>query len=139
MFEVDNSRHLVLIKEPSDSIHAVILVRKYAEELGFDSIQQSNIATAVSELATNIIRYAGKGNIHIQSVHSEGKIGIQVVAEDTGPGIEDPERAMAEQYSTGNSLGLGLPGVKRMMDQFEMGSSPGKGTRILISKWRDIS
>ena len=109
--------------------------RKAAMAIGFDEMVCQMIATAVSELATNIVKYAGCGEILIDRINTGGRTGIEVTARDRGPGIEDIQKAMADHYSSGNTLGLGLPGVKRMMDEFELTSQPGKGTTVTIRKW----
>ena len=127
----------VSIDWPTDNIHAVILARDYAKELGFCSISQSMIATPVTELATNIIKYAVKGSICMRKVIQDKRIGLEVLARDSGPGIADIQMALMEDFSTGDSLGLGLPGVKRMMDEFEMDSVWGEGTCITVRKWKN--
>ena len=103
--------------------------------IGFDEIVSQMIATAVSELANNIVKYAGCGEILMNRINIGSRAGIQVIARDRGPGIEDIQKAMADHYSSGNTLGLGLPGVKRMMDEFELTSDPGKKTTVTIRKW----
>ena len=103
--------------------------------IGFDEIVSQMIATAVSELANNIVKYAGCGEILMDRINTGSRTGIQVIARDRGPGIEDIQKAMADHYSSGNTLGLGLPGVKRMMDEFELTSDPGKKTTVTIRKW----
>jgi len=107
----------------------------FAEMLGFTPPQQYMIATAVSELATNIIRYAGKGEITLRKIENNDKIGVEIIAEDKGPGIEDIEKAIEDNFSTSKSLGLGLPGVKRLMDEFMVDSRRNVGTRIVSRKW----
>jgi serine/threonine-protein kinase RsbT len=109
--------------------------RKAATAIGFDENMCQMIATAVSELANNIIKYAGRGEILVNRIIAESRAGMEVIARDRGPGIEDIQKAMADHYSTGDTLGLGLPGVKRMMDEFELASQPGKGTTVTIRKW----
>jgi len=94
------------------------------------------IATAISELARNIVLYAKEGEVVLQIVENNGRRGIKIVAGDNGPGIADLEMAMQLGYSTSGSLGLGLPGVKRLMDEFEIASEIGKGTRVTVVKWR---
>jgi serine/threonine-protein kinase RsbT len=121
---------------PSDSAGAICAARRLADQLGFDDTQQCLIATAVSELATNIIRYAGSGQIMLRAIREAGRDGLEVVAQDHGPGIRDVGQAMQEHFSTGNSLGLGLPGVKRLMDEFFINSKPGMGTLCIARKWR---
>ena len=93
------------------------------------------IATAVSELARNISQYAVSGCIEMRIVEDGGSRGISIVAHDDGPGIPDTAQAMRDGYSTGGGLGLGLPGTKRMMDDFELTSAPGKGTTVAVVKW----
>lgn len=109
-------------------------VRKLASDMGFGAVDQTRIATAVSELARNIYQYAGKGEVTISSLEGDRR-GIQIVCEDSGPGIADIELAMTDGYSTVKSLGLGLPGARRLMDEFQIESEPGKGTRVTITKW----
>jgi serine/threonine-protein kinase RsbT len=109
--------------------------RKAAMAIGFDEIVCQMIATAVSELANNIVKYAGCGEILMDRIKTGSRTGIEVVARDKGPGIEDIQKAMADHFSSGNTLGLGLPGVKRMMDEFELTSEPGKRTTVTIRKW----
>jgi serine/threonine-protein kinase RsbT len=109
--------------------------RKAAMAIGFDEIVCQMIATAVSELANNIVKYAGCGEILMDRIKTGSRIGIEVTARDKGRGIEDIQKAMADHYSSGNTLGLGLPGVKRMMDEFEITSEPGKRTTVIIRKW----
>lgn len=109
--------------------------RTLAESAGFKQTEQYMIATAVSELARNIFRYAMKGEIIIRLIEEKTKKGIEIVAKDNGPGIEDIEKAMQDNFSTGKGLGLGLPGVKRLMDEFEIESASKKGTKVTARKW----
>lgn len=109
--------------------------RALAAELGFAGSDQALIATAISELARNILLYAGRGEIEIGVEHKHGRPGIAVLATDNGPGISDTKRALEDGFSTGKGLGLGLPGTKRIMDEFELASEVGKGTRVAVKKW----
>jgi serine/threonine-protein kinase RsbT len=109
--------------------------RALAVQLGFPSSDQALIATAISELARNIIHYARRGQVEITVEHKGGRTGIGVVASDQGPGIPDLQRALQDGFSTGKGLGLGLPGTKRIMDDFELVSDVGKGTRVAVKKW----
>ena len=93
------------------------------------------ISTAVSELARNILKYAGRGEIRLRRVDGPAGRGIEIQAEDNGPGIPDPEAAMRDHYSSSGTLGLGLPGVKRLMDEFSLESRVGEGTRVTARKW----
>lgn len=108
----------------------------YAQSEGFEEVPSRMIGTAVSELARNILKYAGSGEIRLRRVEGRRGRGIEIEAVDQGPGIEDPETAMRDHVSTGGTLGLGLPGVKRMMDDFCLDSTPGEGTRVTVCKWR---
>jgi serine/threonine-protein kinase RsbT len=127
----------VAIKHEADIVTARQQGRALAAQLGFSSIDQTFIATAISEVARNIIVYARSGEIVLRNApRNGGKPGIEVVARDEGPGIPDIELAMQNGYSTANSLGLGLPGAKRMMDEFEIVSEVGKGTTITMKKWK---
>jgi serine/threonine-protein kinase RsbT len=103
--------------------------------LGLSTGDQALVATAISELARNIVDYAKRGEIILELAEHEARRGMVVIARDEGPGIPDVERAMQDGYSTGNGLGLGLPGVRRLMDEFEIVSQVGKGTTITAKKW----
>ena len=109
-------------------------VRELASNMGFGFVDQTRIATAVSELVRNIYQFAGKGMVTIFSLEGDRK-GIKIVCEDDGPGIADIELAMTDGYSTVKSLGLGLPGTKRLMDDFQIESEHNKGTKVTIIKW----
>ncbi len=108
--------------------------RNLAAQLGASSSELTLIATAISELARNIVQYAQKGEIVLSLVEAS-KRGLQVVARDHGPGIPDLETAMTDGYSTGGGLGLGLPGARRLMDEFSIVSEVGKGTTVSMRKW----
>ena len=127
----------VSISQDKDIVTARQRGRAMASKIGFSSTDQISIATAISELSRNIVEYAREGEIVIAMVRAQdnGQPGIQIVARDNGPGINDVGLAMKDGYSTSRSLGLGLPGTKRLMDEFEIDSKPGKGTRITIRKW----
>src|SRR5258705_1479797 len=110
--------------------------RLMAEQLGFSASEATLVATAISELARNIVNYARKGEIHVALVNDGGRRGISVVARDNGPGIADIKLAVQSGYSTSGGLGLGLPGVRRIMDEFDIVSEPGLGTTITVTKWK---
>nr|WP_301338022.1 anti-sigma regulatory factor [Vibrio europaeus] len=114
----------------------VMAVYTIAQQLGYSAPIVSELATSVSELATNIVKYAGEGEVSIHYVETSLNIGLKVIASDSGEGISDLTNALKDNYSTGQSLGLGLPGVVRMMDDFEIQSSPGQGTVVTITKWK---
>ena len=110
--------------------------RLMAEQLGFSASEATLVATAISELARNIVNYARKGEIHVALVNDGGRRGISVVARDHGPGIADIKLAVQSGYSTSGGLGLGLPGVRRIMDEFDIVSEAGIGTTITVTKWK---
>ena len=118
-----------------DIVAARQLGRNVAKELGFGIVDQARITTAISELARNIFLYAGKGQICIDKLFEQGKVGLIISATDSGPGISDIRQVMEDGFSTSGGLGAGLPGVKRLMDQFDIESSPGDGTKIKAIKW----
>lgn len=125
----------VLIKSDADVVSARQLGRELAVELGFTGSDLTVIATAISEVARNIIAYAVSGELVLHLVDGTGKRGLVVVARDQGPGIPDVEQALQDGYSTGDSLGLGLPGARRLMDEFEIVSQVGRGTTVTMTKW----
>ncbi|GAA6195495.1 serine/threonine-protein kinase RsbT [Pseudophaeobacter arcticus] len=123
------------ITTDSDIVAARKLGRNIAESLGFSRPDQALVATAISELARNIVNYAGKGEIQIAVIQDTKGAGILVRASDQGPGIKDLSKAMQDGFSTGNSLGLGLPGTKRIMDEFDISSQPGEGVLVVAAMW----
>jgi serine/threonine-protein kinase RsbT len=110
--------------------------RKFAKELGFGLVDQSRIATAVSELTRNVVRYAtdGRGQMTMRRLEGAAR-GLEIVVRDEGPGIEDVEQAMRQGFTSGHGLGLGLPGTRRLVDQMEVDSALGRGTVVTIRKW----
>jgi serine/threonine-protein kinase RsbT len=125
----------VVIARDGDIVTARQMGRELAVARGFSSTEQTLIATAISEIARNIVEYADHGEMLLSPVELNGRPGLMVVAVDQGPGIEDPARAMRAGYSTGKSLGMGLPGAKRLMDEFELETAVGHGTTITMKKW----
>ena len=115
---------------------AVVSVATLSAEAGLSPVAAQQLATVTSELARNILKYAGHGQIEMRREEDGGRVGIRLIVSDRGPGIDDVEQAVADHFSTGGSLGLGLSGVKRRMDKFHIESQPGKGTRIEVVKWR---
>jgi serine/threonine-protein kinase RsbT len=117
----------------------IVTARQKGRELaaagGFSRTDQTLIATAISEVARNIVVHAERGEIILSPLEQPGRRGLMVVARDEGPGIADPELAMRDGYSTANSLGMGLPGARRIMDEFDLVSTPGHGTTITMKKW----
>lgn len=122
-----------------DMIVARQRARLAAADLGFGAVDQSRIATAVSELTRNVLRYAdgGRGEVLIREVAAPpARRGIEVVVSDSGPGIADIEQAMHAGYTSGRGLGMGLPGTRRLMDEMEIESALGRGTVVTVRKWR---
>ncbi len=109
--------------------------RKLAREIGFGSVDQARITTAISELARNIYLYANQGQIKIEEVTESGKRGMKIIASDEGPGIKDLRRVMEDGFTTSGGLCAGLPGVKRLMDEFGIESEQDEGTVITTIKW----
>jgi serine/threonine-protein kinase RsbT len=110
--------------------------RLLATQLGFSSAEATIIATAISELARNILIYAMRGEILLTPVERDARVGILIAARDEGRGIVDIQQAMEDGYSTSGRLGVGLPGVKRLMDDFHITSELGHGTTVTVTKWR---
>ena len=132
-----NESMRVLIASDQDIVTARQKGRTLASSLGFLATDATLIATAISELARNIVTYAKKGELSIRSVETRSQQGIMIVAKDEGPGIQNIESALRDGYSTSGSLGLGLPGVKRLMDEFEIVSVVGVGTTVTVKKWKN--
>lgn len=125
----------VLIERDTDVITVRQIGRRTAAELGFSSSEVTLIATAISEVTRNIVTYAERGEVCVRAIAAHDRRGIEIVARDQGPGIPDIALAMRDGYSTTKSLGLGLPGAKRIMDEFEIVSSVGQGTTVTMRKW----
>lgn len=128
----------ITINRGDDVILAREYAREMAQEIGFDIVEQIQISTATSELSRNVTQFAGNGKVTITEVIQDGIKGIEIVVEDRGPGISDIEKAMEDGFSTNNALGFGLPGAQRLMDEFEIESQIGVGTKVRIKKWLKI-
>ena len=126
----------VAVRRDTDIVLACQKGRTLAEQLGMTGNDQVIVVIAISEVARNIISYAGHGEIVLGAIERHGMRGISVVARDEGPGIPDVARALQDGYSTGGGLGLGLAGARRLMDEFEVQSQSGKGTTITMKKWK---
>ena len=124
------------VRRDSDVVAARQQARQLASDLDFSRPDQALVATAVWELARNIVKYAQEGEIELGTVTERSRTGIRITARDRGPGLEDVELALQDGYSTGNSLGLGLPGTRRIVDAFEVNSVPGEGLVVVAVKWR---
>lgn len=132
---MEDDQLIIPVMSDGDIVSARQQARELAKSIGFTSSELAGIAAAISELARNIVSYANKGSINISLLDEANKKGILVIVQDEGPGIADIHLAMQDGYSTTNSLGLGLPGVKRIMDSFEIHSEVGKGTTVIVKKW----
>ena len=132
------SQERIAIESDADVVTARQRARTLAIGLEMPSTDQTLLATAISEIARNITTYAsgGRGEVLIELVRdARGRRGVKVVARDEGPGIEDLERALTDGYTTGGGLGLGLPGARRLVDEFDIQTAPGQGTTVTLVKW----
>ena len=126
----------ILITSDKDVVTARQQGRAMAQQTGFSAGEATLIATAISELARNIVSYANQGRVTLQPVHgSNGASGLTIIASDSGPGITDINLALRDGYSSSGGLGLGLPGVRRLMDEFDIVSRVGGGTTVTVTKW----
>jgi serine/threonine-protein kinase RsbT len=125
----------VPIEHEGDIVTARQKGRELAAAAGLSATEQTLIATAISEVARNIVVYARRGEVIIVRLDDRGRRGVMVVARDEGPGIVNPDLAMRDGYSTTKSLGMGLPGARRLMDEFELSSMVGRGTTVTMKKW----
>jgi serine/threonine-protein kinase RsbT len=126
----------VPVESDTDIVTARQKGRALATRLGFTSGDATIVATAISELARNIVLYAKRGEIILRPVEQGTQTGLIITARDEGEGIADIRQAMQDGYSTSGRLGVGLPGVKRLMDEFEIASEAGKGTSVTVKKWK---
>jgi serine/threonine-protein kinase RsbT len=125
-----------VVRTSDDVVSVRQAVRQRAVELGFNLVEQTKIVTAASELARNTVQHGGGGHVTIETVESLGRRGLRLTFEDQGPGMPDIEVAMRDGYSTDGGLGLGLSGARRLSNEFDILSQPGKGTRVAITRWR---
>ena len=125
----------IAIESDADVVTARQRARALAVGLEMPTTDQTLLATAISEIARNITAYAQRGELRLDVIHDGGRRGIRVVAVDEGPGIDDVERALTDGYTTGGGLGLGLPGARRLVDEFDIQTAPGEGTRVTLIKW----
>ncbi|HYY41746.1 MAG TPA: anti-sigma regulatory factor [Pyrinomonadaceae bacterium] len=127
----------IALKHEHDIVVARGEVRRYAVALGFRLLDQTRLATVASELARNVVKYAGQGRLIVQPVtDASGRSGLRLVFEDSGPGIRDLAAAMRDGFSTGGGLGQGLPGSQRLAHEFAIESTPERGTRIVVVRWQ---
>lgn len=134
---VESPATIVPIHTETDVILARQAGRALAQRLGFSPVDQARITTAISELARNIVIYGVRGAVSLREVaNGTGKCGVELFFDDEGPGIADIPQAMEQGFSSGRGLGAGLPGSRRLMDEFEIQSTPGQGLHIVARKWR---
>jgi serine/threonine-protein kinase RsbT len=126
----------VALRTDADLVNARAEGRAMAEELGFPRPDPTLIATAISEVARNIVTHVGYGEIVLRPLDEADRCGLAVIARDEGPGIRDVEAALRDDYSGMGGLGLGLPGARRLMDEFEIESNADSGTTVTMKKWR---
>lgn len=124
---VDAGDHVVGVRQ---------LVREWAVAAGFTLVDQTKLITAASELARNLVQYGGGGTVRIELLNDGAKRGIRLAFEDQGPGIADIAQALKDGFTTGNGLGLGLGGARRLVNEFDIQSRPGEGTRVTITRWK---
>ena len=125
--EIQASDHVVLVRQA---------VRKWAIELGFSLVDQTKMITAASELARNTLDYGGGGTVRLEALGEGPRRGLRLTFEDQGPGIPDIEKALTDGYTTGKGLGMGLSGSKRLVNEFDIVSRVGEGTRVTITRWK---
>lgn len=125
----------IAIKTEEDIVVSRSAAKEMAKEIGFGIVDQTKIMTAISEIIRNVIKYADEGVLQIRIVREGDKQGIEIDCADSGPGIDDIDQALEDGYSTSGSLGMGLPGSKRLMDDFTIESHKGQGTHVVARKW----
>jgi serine/threonine-protein kinase RsbT len=123
------------VKSSEDVVNVRTSVRKLAIELRFGLVDQTKIVTAASEIARNTVDYGRGGELHMDVMHNGTRNGLRLTFVDHGPGIRDIDRALTDGYTTGNGMGLGLGGTRRLMDEFQINSTPNEGTTVAITKW----
>jgi serine/threonine-protein kinase RsbT len=124
------------VRTSEDIVKVRHQVRAWATRLGLGIVDQTKIVTAASELARNTVEYGGGGTLTLEAVSNGQRTGLRLTFEDKGPGITDIAQALKDGYTTGGGLGLGLGGARRLVNEFDIDSSPGKGTRIVATRWK---
>ena len=136
MIAILNKEEIPVIRE-QDVVLMRNRVKDYAVKTGMSILNQTKLITAASELVRNLLKYGGGGIVAIEAINNGRESGVRLIFADRGPGIADIEMAMKDGYSTGKSLGLGLPGTKRLVSDFQISSELGKGTTVTIIKWKN--
>lgn len=124
------------LRSGSDVVSIRQVVRTWAIEAGFTLVDQTKMVTAASELARNTIDYGGGGIAHVELINEGNRRGLRIAFEDQGPGIPDIQQALTDHFTTGNGLGLGLGGARRLVNEFDLTSRVGEGTRVVITRWK---
>jgi serine/threonine-protein kinase RsbT len=124
------------VRASGDVVTVRQLVRTWAVDAGFTLVDQTKMVTAASELARNTVDYGGGGTVRVELLVEGTRRGLRVAFEDEGPGIPDIEKALRDHYTTGNGLGLGLGGARRLVNEFDINSRVGEGTRVVITRWK---
>lgn len=132
----DTASRRIPVSNDAQLAQAILETRLAAQRCGLGIAQTARLATAVSELARNVLKYAGKGELLVRVVEDDRRRGVEAQVRDRGPGIENLDDALSDHFSTGGTLGLGLPGVKRMVDDFAIHSTLGEGTRVTVCMWK---
>jgi serine/threonine-protein kinase RsbT len=125
-----------VIQSSQDVVAVRQLAREWAVSMGFSLVDQTKIVTAASELARNTVLYGGGGRVRLEALNDRERRGLRLTFEDDGPGIGNVEQAMKDGFSSGNGLGLGLGGARRLSNEFEISSRVGEGTRVTITRWK---
>jgi serine/threonine-protein kinase RsbT len=129
-------KQIIPIQAPNDIVVVRQKVRALTTELRFSLVDQTKMVTAASELARNALEHGKGGQVQVELVEDDPRRGLRLTFEDQGPGIPNIDLALKDGYTTGNGLGLGLSGAKRLVNEFEIESAPGKGTRVTVARWR---
>lgn len=135
MVDEQGPQEMLDVRSDDDVVRARRLARERAITAGLRLVDQTKLITAVSELARNMTRYAGGGTVTLSTVAAGSRLGVRATFSDEGPGIADVERAMVNGYTTGNGLGLGLGGAKRLVHEFSLDTEPGRGTTVTVIMW----
>ena len=126
----------VELRSASDVVTVRQIARTWSIESGFTLVDQTKMVTAASEIARNTIDYGGGGVAQFELITEGGRRGLRISFEDQGPGIPDVAKALTDHFTTGNGLGLGLSGAKRLVNEFDIRSRPGEGTRVVLTRWK---
>jgi serine/threonine-protein kinase RsbT len=125
------------IQTSSDVVKVRQIVREWAAKMGFSLVEQTKLITAASELTRNTLDHGGGGSVRIESLNNATRLGLRLTFSDNGPGIPDIGQALKDGYTTGGGMGLGLGGAKRLVNDFAIESTPGRGTTVMIGRWRN--